>query len=500
MAMNIFDLKAGNSQDGPAQAAKSAKPTKTLNPARQADGQRAPGDFKKVLDRIQQQTETTSVVQPTAEHARTDDATVAATAPDIELSEMVEQPSDEVTVAEQTVVEQMVAIPLETPVSQEVAPPPQAQPMVPTDANVIPTAAVDVEGQVVQPVHVAQVVQEVQDTQDVQAMQAELQAILAVILAKEPAIAEQLRAILASVQDGKPLDLQQLEQLYQKLLKFVRENAQLLASLKSSLDGQAYEATDMKDVKPQQLTTLLQMLQQLIDAKPLDSKQNDFLQTLQSQLSNLLSKVAPTQAGEFQQPSNDSGDSQQTHAPNQAKPTVDSSVATVPQQPVTTATQTNKVPVTGTVPPQQLPQEMKEMLTKNFKVTQNNIMSEARFKLNPENLGHVNVKITVTNGTVVAQLFTDTAVAREALEAQLSQLRAALQSTGLTVEKLEVQHHSLLSQQFHEQRKQNPYQNFNKSSKQKAVKYVEVDQEVNELLEKVKTQSLRVGTSFDVTA
>jgi flagellar hook-length control protein FliK len=352
--------------------------------------------------------------------------------------------------------------------------------------------------QVVQTVHVAPPTPEAQATQA--ELEAELQAVLAVILAKEPALAESLRAVLASVQDGKPLDLQQLEQLYQKLMKFVRENAQLLSSLKSTLDQQAYAGSDLRDIKPQQLTNLLQMLQQLMEAKPLDGKQTEFLQTLQSQLSNLLNKVTPAQSGEFQQPSSEGDDSQASQAANVTKPTTDASAPNVAQQPVTTATQTSKVPVTGTVPPQQLPQEMKEMLTKNFKVTQNNIMSEARFKLNPENLGHVNVKITVTNGTVVAQLFTDTAVAREALESQLSQLRAALQSTGLTVEKLEVQHHSLLSQQFQEQRKQNPYQPFNKSSKQKAVKYVEVDQDVNELLDKVKTQSLRIGTSFDVTA
>ncbi|MGX6441661.1 flagellar hook-length control protein FliK [Neobacillus sp. K501] len=64
--------------------------------------------------------------------------------------------------------------------------------------------------------------------------------------------------------------------------------------------------------------------------------------------------------------------------------------------------------------------------------------TEAKFLLSPDHLGQIEVKLTVQNGEVSAQILADTNVAKEALEAQLQQLKQALTQQGLTVQKLDV--------------------------------------------------------------
>jgi flagellar hook-length control protein FliK len=64
--------------------------------------------------------------------------------------------------------------------------------------------------------------------------------------------------------------------------------------------------------------------------------------------------------------------------------------------------------------------------------------AEAKLSLYPEHLGHIEIKITSLHGQLSAQIVTDTLMAKEALEGQLSQLRQALQEHGLLVKKLDI--------------------------------------------------------------
>lgn len=167
----------------------------------------------------------------------------------------------------------------------------------------------------------------------------------------------------------------------------------------------------------------------------------------------------------------------------------------VPQPSAAPATQAASQSVT----PHQLPQELQKMI-KQFKFNKANGVSEARFSLNPDHLGHVNIKISVSNGQVVAQIYTDTAMAKETLEAQMLHLRAALQSNGLIVERLEVFNNQVLSQQFHEQRKQQQSQQFKQSSKQKSNDYVDLDEQLNELNQVKDPLKIGMGATLDVIA
>jgi flagellar hook-length control protein FliK len=78
---------------------------------------------------------------------------------------------------------------------------------------------------------------------------------------------------------------------------------------------------------------------------------------------------------------------------------------------------------------------------RNMKVHTANGLSEVRIMLQPEHLGHVDVKVSMQNGQIIAQFMADSVHGKEMLESQLSQLRSVLQSQGLQVDRLEVIHY-----------------------------------------------------------
>ena len=90
------------------------------------------------------------------------------------------------------------------------------------------------------------------------------------------------------------------------------------------------------------------------------------------------------------------------------------------------------------VPVQQFAETMQNMVVKQLQLSSANGISEAKISLSPENLGQVDVRITVHNGLLTAQFLTDNPTAKDMLENQMAQLRASLQSQGLQVDKLEV--------------------------------------------------------------
>ncbi|WP_084654129.1 flagellar hook-length control protein FliK [Paenibacillus zanthoxyli] len=109
---------------------------------------------------------------------------------------------------------------------------------------------------------------------------------------------------------------------------------------------------------------------------------------------------------------------------------------------------------TPQVPVHRFAQEMTGFITGKLEIVNKGGIAEATISLFPENLGQVDVKITMQNGHLVAHFTTEHAGAKDMLENQMSQLRAALQSQGLQVEKLEVSQNnaSQQSQLFQEGR------------------------------------------------
>ncbi|OCT13813.1 hypothetical protein A8709_19765 [Paenibacillus pectinilyticus] len=147
-------------------------------------------------------------------------------------------------------------------------------------------------------------------------------------------------------------------------------------------------------------------------------------------------------------------------------------------------------------------EEMTAHVLKNMKITMSEGFSEAKLSLFPKNLGHVDVKISMHDGQLFAQFAADTLAGKQMLESQLPQLRQALLTQGLQVEKLEVtQSANMSSSMFQEQRQP---QSFNQSQQQPRNRSnaVEIDAiEFKDDMEQLaQVREAANGNSFDVIA
>jgi flagellar hook-length control protein FliK len=147
-------------------------------------------------------------------------------------------------------------------------------------------------------------------------------------------------------------------------------------------------------------------------------------------------------------------------------------------------------------------QEMTEHVLKNMKITLENGFSEAKLSLFPKNLGHVDVKIILHEGQLIAQFAADTLAGKQMLESQLPQLRQSLQSQGLQVEKLEVtQNSNMQSGMFQDQRNgQQANQNLRQNKGKSANYDLEAIDFAQELTGLNQVKSMANGNSFDATA
>ncbi|WP_410769254.1 flagellar hook-length control protein FliK [Fontibacillus sp. BL9] len=156
------------------------------------------------------------------------------------------------------------------------------------------------------------------------------------------------------------------------------------------------------------------------------------------------------------------------------------------------------------VPVEKFGQEMSRFLISKLDIVKAGGVSEARISLYPDHLGQVDVKITMQNGHMVAQFMTEHAFAKESLEAQLAQLRSALQSQGLQVGKLEVtQNTALSSHMYQDGRQQGNGTNQQQNGKRREVARDEellaindLNDEWNEWISGVREREASLGSSF----
>ncbi|WP_042160474.1 flagellar hook-length control protein FliK [Paenibacillus gorillae] len=127
--------------------------------------------------------------------------------------------------------------------------------------------------------------------------------------------------------------------------------------------------------------------------------------------------------------------------------------------------------------------------------------TEAKIQLFPEQLGQVDVRITMQNGQLTAVFHTDTVSAKDVLDNQMAQLRAALQAQGLSVDKLEVtqgQHAAQLAGGQHGQG--TAQQNFAGQNKSKGDRISDDAGFESEVAEQIAIQDLGFGRAVNVTA
>lgn len=152
----------------------------------------------------------------------------------------------------------------------------------------------------------------------------------------------------------------------------------------------------------------------------------------------------------------------------------------------------------------QFAEEMGEWMVKQFSVIRAGELSQARITLVPEHLGHLDVKISVQNGTVTALFAAETAGAREMLELQLPQLRTALQQQGFQVERLVVSQQAAGpgSGQFQDERQRQPWE---REEQQRNSRENLSEEELFDLLSGIDESyggesPLRHGSTFHATA
>lgn len=155
------------------------------------------------------------------------------------------------------------------------------------------------------------------------------------------------------------------------------------------------------------------------------------------------------------------------------------------------------------VPVESFAKEVSGFLVGKFDIVKLQGLSEARISLYPEHLGQVDVKITMQNGQMVAQFVTEHVLAKESLEGQMSQLRAALQAQGIQVTKLEVtQNSSLSSHMYHNEshgRNGSGQEQGNKRRELQEEDHLlvnDLNEEWNEWMAEVKTREGAYGSSF----
>lgn len=155
------------------------------------------------------------------------------------------------------------------------------------------------------------------------------------------------------------------------------------------------------------------------------------------------------------------------------------------------------------VPVENFAKEMSGFLVNKLEIVNLKGVSEARISLYPEHLGQVDVRITMQNGQLTAQFMTEHAFAKESLEQQMAQLRSALQSQGLQVNKLEVtQNTSLSSHMYHDGRQSGGGTGQQQSEKRRPVTEDEtlaihdLNEEWNEWVAEVRAKEQSYGSSF----
>lgn len=150
------------------------------------------------------------------------------------------------------------------------------------------------------------------------------------------------------------------------------------------------------------------------------------------------------------------------------------------------------------VPVNDFANNMKDFIQK-LDIKHGNGMSEATIQLFPEELGQVDVRITMHNGQLTALFHADNASAKDALDNQMAQLRSALQQQGLSVDKLEVTYGQsaahLSSGQHGQGTGQQAFSNSNKSKGDALQEDFESD-----VAEQQAIQDLGYGRAVNVTA
>lgn len=139
-----------------------------------------------------------------------------------------------------------------------------------------------------------------------------------------------------------------------------------------------------------------------------------------------------------QQDENKQSGTQPTASADSTKPAAAPAQAAQPPQ---ARPETQAIP-TPVVRMNNLTEELGEVFKNSMRMSTRGESTQIKVNISPDHLGHLDIRLTETNGRIAAQIFTSSMAAKDALDLQLNQLRSTLIQQGLTVEKIEVVHNN----------------------------------------------------------
>lgn len=159
------------------------------------------------------------------------------------------------------------------------------------------------------------------------------------------------------------------------------------------------------------------------------------------------------------------------------------------------------------VPVEQFAKQMSGFVVSKMDIIKLQGVSEAKISLYPQHLGQVDVKIMIQNGQLTAQFMTEHAMAKDFLEQQMSQLRVALQTQGLQVEKLEVTQSASLTSHMSQEGRQPGNNSQKQSSSQQqrgtnkdALIVGDLSEEWNNWIQEGRLDAVSTGSNFTAEA
>ncbi|WP_102346943.1 flagellar hook-length control protein FliK [Bacillus sp. Marseille-P3661] len=122
-------------------------------------------------------------------------------------------------------------------------------------------------------------------------------------------------------------------------------------------------------------------------------------------------------------------------------------------------------PGTGsTLPEDQILKQLKNIMSQSKLTTSINGTNQLLIKLNPAHLGSLTIKLSETNGEMVARIIASSATAKEVIESNLNSLRHVFSTQNISVEKFDIQYQG--DSQFKGSNKEDSQQHESKQKQQ----------------------------------
>lgn len=141
-----------------------------------------------------------------------------------------------------------------------------------------------------------------------------------------------------------------------------------------------------------------------------------------------------------------------------------SEVAKASQAPTRPEASAPPPPPAPTVRMSNLIEELGGVLKGSFRLNGTQEGTQIKVNIFPEHLGHLDIRLTASEGKIAAQIFTSNLLAKEALELQVNQLRNSLLQQGVTLDRIEISQQS--SQPSFGQQNAHPDQRFAQQQQQ----------------------------------